>query len=116
MDTITYVIAVFILAFSIQLQIIWVSLAILIFMLINLRSIPGILLTLVSGAVFWVVGGDLKDDILYIAIALVAFAYFVGVKPAEEAAGGMSPDMLAALQGMGGGGEMGGFGGMGGMH
>jgi hypothetical protein len=64
-------------------------------------------------------GNSLRDDILYIAVGLVAFAYFVGVKPAEEQAGGMSPEMLAALGGMGGGGEggmegMGGFGGFGG--
>lgn len=122
MDSFTYLIAIFVMAFSFQLSMLWISIAVLIFLLISLRSISGILLTLITGVVFFVMGNSLRDDILYIAVGLVAFAYFVGVKPAEEQAGGMSPEMLAALGGMGGGGEggmggmegMGGFGGFGG--
>lgn len=113
MDTFTYLVAIFILAITIQYQILWAALAILIFLLISLRSISGILLTLVTGAVFVILGSDLQGTMLYIAIGLVALAYFVGVKPSEEQPEGMSPEMMAALQGLGGGGG-GGMGGMGG--
>ncbi len=112
MDTLTYLIAIFILAFAMQYQILWAGLAVLIFLLISLRSISGILLTLVTGVVFFILGSDLKGEILYIAIGLVVLAYFVGVKPSEEQPGGISPEMLAALQGPGGG--LGGLGGGGG--
>lgn len=117
MDTFTYLVAIFILAFTIQYQILWAALAILIFLLISLRSISGILLTLVTGVVFVMLGSELQGEMLYIAIGLVVLAYFVGVKPSEEQPEGMSPEMMAALQGMGGGGGggMGGLGGMGGM-
>lgn len=115
MDTLTYLIAVFMLAFAVQYQILWAALAILIFLLITLRSVSGILLTLVTGVVFFVLGSDLQGEMLYIMIALSVLAYFVGVKPSEEQPEGMSPDMMAALQGLGGGGGgMGGLGGMGG--
>lgn len=113
MDTFTYLVAIFILAFTIQYQILWAALAILIFLLISLRSISGILLTLVTGVVFVMLGSELQGEMLFIAIGLVVLAYFVGVKPSEEQPEGMSPEMMAALQGMGGGG--GGMGGMGGM-
>ncbi len=112
MDTFTYLVAIFMLAFAMQYQILWAALAVLIFLLISLRSVSGILLTLVTGVVFFVMGSDLQGEILYIAIALAVLAYLVGVKPSEEQPGGMSPDMMAALQGLGGGG--GGMGGLGG--
>ncbi len=115
MDTFTYLVAIFMLAFAVQYQILWAALAVIIFLLISLRSVSGILLTLVTGVVFFIMGSDLQGEVLYIAIALTALAYFIGVKPSEEQPGGMSPDMMAALQGLGGpGGGMGGMGGMGG--
>jgi hypothetical protein len=110
MDTFTYAVAVFLLAFTMQSQILWMGLAILIFLLISLRSLSGILLTLITGAVFFFMGSALKGEMLYIAVGLVIISYLVGVKPAEDSAGGMSPDMMSMLQGMGGGG----YGGMGG--
>ena len=115
MDSFTYAIAIFILAFALQAQIVWLGLAILIFLLISLRSLSGIVLTLITGVTFFIFGADLKGEILFIAIALVGLAYIVGVKPAEEQAGGMSADMMAALQGMGGD-PYGGMGGLGGMR
>lgn len=107
MDSLTYGIAVFMLAFSMQYHMLWLSLAILIFLLVSLRSLAGILLTLVTGALFFVFGGDLQGEMLYIIVGLVILGYFVGVKPSEEqdgGAGGMSPEMMAALQGLDGGG------------
>ncbi len=108
MDSFTYLVAIFVLAFAVQYQLLWAALAVLIFLLISLRSISGILLTLITGVVFFIMGSDLQGEILYIGIGLVVLAYFVGVKPSEEQPGGMSPDMMAALQGLGGpGGGMG---------
>ncbi len=112
MDSFTYAIAIFILAFAMQAQILWLGLALLIFLLVSLRSLSGIVLTLITGVVFFIFGSDLQGEIIFIAIGLVIFAYFVGVKPAEDQAGGMSADMMAALQGMGGDP----YGGMGGMR
>lgn len=115
MDSLTYGVAIFILAFAMQYHILWIALAILIFLLVSLRSLSGILLTLVTGGVFFFLGSDLQGEMLFIVVGLVVLSYFVGVKPSEEQGGGggmggMSPDMLAALQGMeGGGGGMGGF-------
>ncbi|MEK6820868.1 MAG: hypothetical protein AABY11_00520, partial [archaeon] len=60
MDTLTYAVAVFVLAFAMQYQILWIALAILIFLLVSLHSISGILLTLVTGIVFFVLGSDLQ--------------------------------------------------------
>ncbi len=116
MDSLTYAVAVFILAFSMQYDILWLSLAIFIFLLVSLRSLSGILLTLITGAVFFVFGGQLQGEMLYIAVGLVVLAYFIGVKPSEEQGeGGLSPEMMAALQGLEGGGGYGGYGGTGGM-
>lgn len=108
MDLLTYVLSIIMLGFSIQFNVLWLSLAILIFILISHRSLSGILLTLVTGAVFFIMGPNLKGDMLWITIGLVALAYFIGVKPGEEQAGGLDPAMLAALggmEGMGGTGE-----------
>ena len=104
MDSFTYCVAIFLLAFAMQAHILWIGLAILIFLLITLRSLSGIVLTLVTGVVFFIFADALKGEILYIAVGLVILAYLVGVKPSEDAAGGMSPDMMAMLQGMGGAG------------
>ena len=114
MDSFTYLIALFLMAFSVQFGLIWLTIGIALFLLASLRSVGGILLTLATAGVFLFLGENLQGDILYITVALVALAYFVGVKPGEEQAGGMSPDMLAALQGMGGGDEYGGTEGFGG--
>jgi hypothetical protein len=113
MDLLSYVLAVIILGLSIQFNALWISLAVLIFILISMRSLSGILLTLVTGGVFFFLGPGLQGDMLWISAGLVAFAYFIGVKPGEEQAGGMDPNMLAALGG--GGGEFGPeeFGGLG---
>ncbi len=110
MDTLTYAVAVFVLAFAMQYQILWIALAILIFLLVSLHSISGILLTLVTGIVFFVLGSDLQGEILYIIVGLVVLAYLVGIKPSEDAPGGMSPDMMSMLQGMDAGGHGGGHG------
>lgn len=112
MDTFTYIIAVFLLAFAMQSQLLWLALAILIFLLISLRSLSGIVLTLITGGAFFVLGSGLKGEMMYLSIFLVILAYLVGVKPSEDQQGGMSPDMMSMLQGMGGGG----MGGMGGGH
>jgi hypothetical protein len=112
MDTFTYVVAIFLLAFAMQSNLVWLGLAILIFLLISLRSLSGIVLTLITGIAFFVFSSNLKGEMLYISIALVILAYLVGVKPSEDTQGGMSPDMMAMLQGMGGpGGDS--FGGVG---
>ena len=110
MDSLTYGVAVFLLAFSMQYHLLWLSLAILIFVLVSLRSLSGILLTLVTGTIFFVFGSDLQGEMLFIIVGLVILAYFVGVKPSEEqgaggggGGGGMSPEMMAALQGLDGG-------------
>lgn len=116
MDTFTYVVAVFLLAFAMQSNMLWLGLAILIFLLISLRSLSGIVLTLITGIAFFVMGSSLQGTMLYLAIGLVILAYLVGVKPSEDNQGGMSPDMMAMLQGMGGGGDPYGGGGMGGGH
>lgn len=112
MDSFTYLVAVFLLAFAMQYSLFWLALVVLAFLLISLRSLSGIVLTLVTGTTFFLLGSSLQGEILFISVGLVFVAYFIGVKPAEEQGGGMSPDMMAALQGMEG---MGG-GGMGGFH
>lgn len=121
MDTFTYIVAVFLLAFAMQSSMLWLGLAILIFLLISLRSLSGIVLTLTTGIVFFILGSSLTGTMFYLCIGLAILAYLVGVKPSEDNQGGMSPDMMAMLQGMGGGGGdpyggMGGMGGMGGGH
>jgi hypothetical protein len=115
MDTFTYVVAIFLLAFAMQSNMLWLGLAILIFLLISLRSLSGIVLTIITGVVFFIMGSSLQGEMLYLSIGLVILSYLVGVKPSEENQGGMSPDMMAMLQGMGGGGgDPYGGGGMGG--
>lgn len=119
MDTFTYVVAVFLLAFAMQSSMLWLGLAILIFLLISLRSLSGIVLTLITGVAFFILGSSLQGTMLYLCVGLAILAYLVGVKPSEDNQGGMSPDMMAMLQGMGGGGgdPYGGMGGgMGGGH
>ncbi|MEK6970835.1 MAG: hypothetical protein AABW68_04055 [archaeon] len=113
MDSFTYVVAVFLLAFAMQSNLLWLGLAILIFLLISLRSLSGIILTLITGVSFLILGSSLQGEMLYLSIGLVILAYLVGVKPSEDTQGGMSPDMMAMLQGMGGGGGDP-YGGMGG--
>ncbi|MFH0970593.1 MAG: hypothetical protein V1776_04000 [Candidatus Diapherotrites archaeon] len=116
MDTLTYAVAVFLLAIAMQYPITWLGLIILLFLLLSLHSISGILLTLVTGITFFFLGGELQGELFYIIVGLVILAYLIGVKPSEDTPEGMSPDMMAMLQGMGGQGDQyGGMGGMGGM-
>ena len=60
MDSFTYAIAIFILAFAMQAQILWLGLALLIFLLVSLRSLSGIVLTLITGVVFFIFGHSLR--------------------------------------------------------
>lgn len=110
MDTFTFLIALMMLAFSIQFNQIWIGLGIMIILMVTSRSFMKTLLILAASIGMVLIRGPSFNDYLpFMIFGLIVVALAMGVteKP-QEGGGGM--EGLGGLEGLAG------LGGLGGMH
>lgn len=106
MDTFTFLLAVIFLMMAVQWQQNWLVIAIVVVMILYMRSIKATVGLIIALAVLYILRDSIAEYALYIIIGMVILALIIGFKEKQAEPEYYSPDMLGGLMGGGMGGGM----------
>ena len=108
MDLLTFVIAIAIIGFAIQLSEFWVVLGITMILILASKDIKASMLTLVSvGVLYFINGAGMKEYWIFAIFGLLILAYIMGLGKEEAAPADPYAGLLGGMGGEGGMGMMG---------